>query len=184
MLTKDIEGMCCEIGLRRGLGTTTIIEAVRQFCPYKRVISIDPYGSIPYTGREHVGKIRLDYDNQMRNETIPLIYQMLGNVNWQFFNMTDLDFFNRYRVGGVQWNEINTTYELKYSMVHLDGEHFFHAVEMEVRFFEPLMDKGAIIVIDDFTEDFINVEPVVSLMERSGFTELKRGLKKSIWQKQ
>lgn len=179
-MSKDIEGMCCEVGLRRGLGTVTIIEAVRQFCPSKRVISIDPYGSIPYVGREHVGKIRLDYDNQMRDETVSEIYQRLKGVNWQFFNMTDEQFFTQMS-DGVQWNELDTQYEIFYSMVHLDAEHYFDAIRNEVLFFGRRMTTGGIIVIDDFTEDFIKVQPVVDMMDSYGFVEVKRGLKKSIW---
>lgn len=183
-LTWNVEGICAEVGVRKGLGTKTIIDAVKDWSPSKTVIGIDPYGSILYVGREHIGAIRLDYDNAMRDEAIAdlVAYAHQQDVNWLPFIMTDEWFFHT-MYDGVEVNQLETTIVNKYSMVHLDGPHYVEAVQKEIRWFNDRMDANAIIVIDDITPDFIDIAPIDELFDQLGWEVAKKGIKKGMWRK-
>lgn len=184
-MTKYVRGMCVEVGLRKGLGTKTIIDACLEHRPGSTVISIDPFGSIEYVGREHIGKIRLDYTNDMYKEVLADMsaYVIGKDVNWLMFKMTDTRFF-REHADGVELYDLNPYMVNKYAMVHFDGEHYFSAIEAEFNFFNDRMDSGATIVIDDCTPDFIDIAPVNELFKISGWALYKEGIKKNIYQKQ
>jgi len=182
-LSKDIDGMCVEIGLRRALGTKYIIDAVREFCPNKQVISIDPFGSILYICREPDGPCRLDYDNTMKREALSAIHQYVEQnpVNYQFINSTDTQFFKRY-ADGVPVYELEERLETKYSMAHLDGPHSVAHICSEIDFFTPRMDKGAMLVIDDAIDEFFDIAKVERYMIGKFDLEFK-GLKKGVYRR-
>lgn len=183
-LSAKVDGICCEIGLRRGMGTKMIIDAVRKYCPNKTVVAIDPYGSILYQGREHMPPCRLDYDNQMKNECLHAIYGYIidNPVSFQFFNWTDERFFLRME-HGLPVYDLEEQLITEYSFAHLDGPHNYKAVSHEIKWFNHRMKSGATIVIDDITPDFIQIEPVNDLFVQLGWKWVKRGEKKGIWQK-
>lgn len=183
-MSANVEGMCVEVGVRRGLGTKTIIDAIVQYRPGTTVISIDPYGSILYTGREHMGPCRLDYTNDMGKECMLALseYVIYKPVFWKPFLMTDTFFFKSFS-DGIELYELETVLCNKYAMVHLDGVHTIAAVAEEIRWFNNRMDKGAVIVIDDITPDFIDIKPIQKLFTMLGWEEVKLGLKKGIWKK-
>lgn len=178
-LTKNVDGMLCEIGLRLGMGTSLMIEGVRG--TKRRVISIDPYGHIEYEHKE--GQIvRLDYTNQMRNECLSRLYAFIGEVNYKFFNDTDLEFFDKYS-GGVWWYELDHILETKYSCVHLDGPHAVEPITKEIMWFNDRMDRGACIIIDDVSEEYIDFDKIRHILWGLHWEELKTGNKKSLWRK-
>ena len=183
-LSKDVPGMCVEIGVRRGLGTKTIIDAVREYCPGKTVIAVDPYGSILYQPREHVEPCRLDYDNPMKNQTMAAMWSYIAEhpVNFRFECLTDELFFEKY-ANGVPKYDIDASIEEWYSMVHLDGPHNYEAVSNEIIWFNRRMKSGAVIVIDDITPDFIKIEPINELLVSLGWEILKQGFKKGLYVK-
>lgn len=183
-LSAGVEGMCCEIGLRMGMGTKTIIDAVRQYCPDKMVISVDPFGSIPYVGREHVGEIRLDYDNNMKIDCMIAMwsYAKENPVNWRSECLTDYEYFEKYD-NGISRYDIIHTIEKWYSMVHLDGPHNYEHVSAEILWFNDRMKPGATIVIDDCTPDFIDIVPINELLFSLGWVFYKEGMKKNIYRK-
>jgi hypothetical protein len=182
-LSKGVDGICVEIGLRLGLGTKTIIDAVRQYSPNKTVISIDPYGSILYTCREPDGPCRLDYDNNMKNTCLSNIYQYIveNPVSYQFYNWTDSFYFDAMR-NGVPVYDLEETIVNKYSFAFLDGPHTVKHICREIDFFAPRMDKGAIIILDDITPDFYNVLEVEDYM-KDKFEIVYKGEKKGIYRR-
>lgn len=182
-LSKEIPGMCIEIGLRRGLGTKTIIDAVREFCPGKTVVAVDPYGSILYKPRDHMPECRLDYTNQMKTETLAALWSYVAEnpVSFKYFDLTDLEFFYSF-YDGIPLFDIETKIESDYSFVHLDGPHGVEEVNLEIDWFVERMLPGAILVIDDITPDFIPIEKIEEHMG-DRFECVKKGMKKGIWRK-
>jgi len=182
-LSKYVSGMCIEIGLRRGLGTKTIIDAVRQYCPGKTVVAVDPYGSILYKPREHMEACRLDYTNQMKAETLAALWAYVAEnpVDFHYFCMTDDEYFERFGdfVPIYNIDEIGCT---GYSFVHLDGPHSVESVNHEVDWFSDRMLPGAILCIDDITSDFIPIELVEQHMG-DRFECIKKGFKKGLWRR-
>lgn len=183
-LSKDVEGMCCEIGLRRGMGTKTIIDAVRQYCPTKTVVAIDPYGSIPYIGREHMGECRLDYTNQMKSDCMADLWAYVRDnpVSFKYFDMTD-DYFFYLFDHGVPSYDLDYKNMPGYSMAHLDGPHTVSHISREVIWFNDRMESGACICVDDVTIDFVDIRPIQELFDTLGWEQLRLGLKKGLWKK-
>lgn len=182
-LSKDVYGMCAEIGVRRGLGTKTIIDATIAHRPNTTVISIDPYGSILYTGREPDGPCRLDYTTDMGKECMVALseYVLDKPVYWKPFLMTDTFFFKSFP-SGIELYELETILCNKYAMVHLDGPHTVAAVKAEIDFFFPRMDIGATIVFDDVTPDFYDHSQIEDYIADK-FEIIRTGGKKQIVQK-
>lgn len=185
-LSSKVDGMAVEIGLRRGLGTKTILDAVRKFCPTKRVISIDPYGSIPYVGREHIGEIRLDYTDDMKVDCMVDIWTDIQKnpvkIKYDFYPYTDNFFFQTFP-NGVPKYDLEFTFDKLYSFAHIDGPHYVSHISESVNWFNERMNTGACIVIDDVTIDFIDIKPIQALFIQLGWKELHMGLKKGLWQK-
>ncbi len=94
------DGLFLEIGLRRGGGMKVILDGIAERGINASVVSIDCYGHLPYFVREG-HRVDFDYTNGMRNETLPGIYDYIGNksINFLFFNMTDAQFFARFADG-------------------------------------------------------------------------------------
>lgn len=183
-LSKDVEGMCIELGLRRGYGTKTIIDAISEYCPHKVVIAVDPYGSIEYAHRE--GQlIRLDYTNKMKKECLHAIYGYLidSPVDFHFFNMEDTVFFEKFE-NGVDTYDLDKKTLNTYSLVHFDGPHDVKSIKKEIDFFESRTPKGGCWIFDDCTPDFYDhdgqIEPYVFLL---GFELIQKGNKKALYQK-
>ncbi len=182
-LSKDADGLCLEIGLRRGLGTKYIIDAITQVCPSKIAMAIDPYGSIIYEGRE--GKpCRLDYTNTMMHECQINMHQyaMDHGVHYLFFPLEDTEFFERFTDGVPVYQDFKRM-ETKYSFVHLDATHTVEAVTKQVLFFAERMDSNAVICIDDVTIDFMDIVPIEKVLVEQGFEMIQTGLKKALYQK-
>lgn len=182
-LSKDVEGLLVEIGLRAGMGTKTIIDACLEHRPDSTVISIDPFGSIPYEHRE--GQIcRLDYTDDMYKQVLADMsaYAFGKNVLWIPFKETDDDFFDRY-YEGVPLYDFERKVCNKYAMAHLDGPHGGTAIMEEITWFNSRMEVGATIVIDDVSPDFVDFEPIHEYLTFLNWKQIKIGNKKALYQK-
>lgn len=181
-LAKDVDGMCLEIGLRLGRGMAMIIDAVAHYSPQKVCISLDPYGSLLYHGRE--GQIaRLDYDETMRNTCLSQMYAFVQEkqVHWKFIELSDEDFYVNNKNGVIVYDHekklLNT-----YSVIHFDGPHNINDLKNEFNFFYPRMSIGAIGVWDDITPDFFDVEELEKHMGDK-MELVYKGQKKGLWRK-
>lgn len=179
-LSKDVQGMTCEIGLRRGGGTLHIIDAIASHCPDKVHIAIDPYGSIDY---EHKEKqfVKLDYTNDMKDECLSALhyYTQQKKVHFIFFNLQDGEFFDRYGDGVPVYN-INKRMETKYSFVHFDGPHAVGPLLAEIDFFLPRIFIGACFCFDDVT-DYYDHNAVEQYLFLKNFKLIKKTSKKALY---
>jgi hypothetical protein len=62
---QSVEGLTCEIGLRRAGGTKFILDAIKATQQNKTHIAIDPYGNIEYPQGDDNHAVRCDYTNSM-----------------------------------------------------------------------------------------------------------------------
>lgn len=181
ILSAGIEGMALEIGTRRGGSLKYIIDAVYEHCPTKSVVSIDPYGSILYQGRE--GQIcRLDYTNQMKYECMANVYAYLCEkpVDFHFFDVEDTVFFTRH-ADGVDKYDLEHSVIDKYSFVFFDGPHYIEAILAEISFFYPRTPIGGVWCFDDASPDFYDHDVIESALFKLGFELVKKGLKKAMY---
>lgn len=149
MMSMEVPGIACEIGLRKGMGTQTMLDALVQSGSRKPVIAIDPYGDIPYETTDQVW-CYYDYSNQMRNACLIGLYKFCWDhhLDFQFFNLEDSEFFCRY-ADGVPYYAGHKQLINQYSFVHFDGPHSAQAVMQEVEFFHPRSVSGSVWVFDD-----------------------------------
>lgn len=173
--------MTCEIGLRRGGGTKFIIDAIAANCPHKVHVAVDPYGSIIYADKDN-SHIRLDYTNDMRDESLPNVYAYakLKRVNFIFINLEDTEFFSRYADGVPVYNEVKSI-ENEYSFVHFDGPHDVISLKTELQFFLPRTPKGGVYCFDDLKHyDHSKIEEIIF---KAGFKEVAKTGRKGLYVK-
>lgn len=167
----ETPGAVVEIGTRRGGSAKMIIDTLVQTGNSNRsMFCIDPYGNIEIEctnlnmsihnpdrqiegdkmSKEITSPQRFDYDNTMRNRTIPSLYFYAYNagLNFTFFCLEDSEFFNRYG-DGVPVYDNHKKLESEYSFVFFDGPHDNGALHLECDFFVKRAPVGAVYVFDD-----------------------------------
>lgn len=179
-LCRNVEGLTCEIGLRRGGGTKHIIDTLVQ-TGIKTHIAIDPYGSIEYEHKEG-DFVRLDYTNQMRDECLSNLYAYtaINKVPFLFFNLEDTEFFKRYSDGMPVYSDVKRI-EDKYSFVHFDGPHAVKPLHAEIDFFLPRTPVGACWVFDDVT-NYYDHDNIEKRLFKEGFKLIEKGYHKALYQ--
>lgn len=152
---KNIPGILCEIGTRRGGSLRIIVDSLlRNEDLDRNVVSIDPYGNIEYQVTEHM-KCRIDYTNQMKNETTSALYDYICQkpVNLVMLPLEDTEFFNRFSDGVPFYNSVKTVVN-EYALVFFDGPHRSEDIIKELKFFQSRTSKGAFYIFDDIDNGY------------------------------
>lgn len=146
---KGVNGITCEIGLRRGGGSETIAQGLIDNADQRVHIAIDPYGNIPYALGN--GFTHFDYTNDMRGTALPSIYAWMydNGIYFVFFGMEDTEFFRRFGDGVPTYLNGVMNLENTYALVHFDGPHASTPVRQEVEFFGVRSTVGTQWVFDD-----------------------------------
>lgn len=155
---KGVEGIVCELGLRRAGGLMTILfSCIDNNDKDRYFIAIDPYGNIDYNFKDNY-TTKLDYTNKMKNETLASLYSFCSthDINFNLFCLTDFDFFDKFENGIFIYDQ-NRILLNKYALVHLDGPHTTEDLIKEINFFKPRISLGGYIVLDDVT-GFYNLQ--------------------------
>lgn len=170
-LGVNTPGAIVEIGTRRGGSAKLIIDAlVSNGNTNRSMFCIDPYGNIEIdctnlnmtihnpdrkiegdpASKELTSPQRFDYDNNMRNRVIPSLYYYAyqRGLNFNFFCLEDIEFFNRYADGVPVYQDYKTLLN-EYAFVFFDGPHDNKCLELETNFFVKRAPVGAIYVFDD-----------------------------------
>jgi len=185
-LSAHIDAPTVEIGVRSGLGSATMMDAIVEYCPGKTHIGIDPYGSILYAMKENIEPCRLDYTNDMCKQCmVDLFTHIIGKpVEFVHFKMTDIEYFERFSDDTPIYCTNEYYYKI-YSCVHFDGPHTADAALSEVHFFHYRTPSGATFVFDDIgVDDFFYTHSIVhDWLLNHGWECLKTGVKKALYQK-
>lgn len=174
-LTKNIDGMICEIGTRLGGSLKHIVDTLITLGHYnKNIVSIDPYGNIKYNATENRKQIKLDYSNKMRYFASHNIYRYVLNapINIVLLPMEDTEFMQRFADGVPFYNE-DKKIETKYSLVFFDGPHTANEVLNETNFFITRCSPGSVFVYDDITS--YPHEKIENTLFKNGFRLIKYG---------
>lgn len=181
-LSKDVSGLTCELGLRRGGGTKYIIDALSVYSHLKTHLAVDPYGHIPYEHKE--GEIvQLDYTNDMYNDCMTNVFEYAKEkkIAFLFFKLEDTEFFERFSDGVPIYN-VNKSIENVYSFVHFDGPHAVAPLITEIDFFDKRMNPGATAVFDDI-EQYYNHDEVEQYLFKKGWVLINKTKRKGLYQK-
>ena len=171
--------LTAEIGIRRGLGTKIILEYTRpKHSGLHFHIGIDPYGDLNYPHYDNSGASVADYDSKMKAEHIK---DFADKDNYQFLNMTDMKFFEKY-FNGVVFYDRGKEYHLNtYHLVHFDGPHMTAAVVAETVFFAQRSVVGSVFVFDDWQK--YDSQLVKNVAGSFGFEFITNGERKMIMER-
>ena len=180
-LKLDQVTLTCEIGLREGLGSKIIMDAILDSKPklYKH-IAVDPYNNLSYEHYDNEGNVVAGYTEEMKQKTVSYLYQ--NYPEFDFFHMTD-DYYFKTMGEGHQFvlNQQLVLFGL-YQVVHLDGPHTTKAVIDELSFFIPRMASKGLIILDDYTD--LQMGIVDMLLKTYNFNVAVKGDNKIIYQKE
>lgn len=177
---KGVPGMTCEIGVRQGGGSTTIIDGLLSNEDYGRThIGIDPYGNIDYATQEGV-VTKFDYTNDMRNQCMREIHAYVRHkpINFLFFPLEDTEFFTRFADGVPVYEEYKKI-ETQYALVHFDGPHVIAALRNEFDFFRERALHGTHFIFDDI--DNYDHGIVEGWLTDAKFTTVAKGRRKAVY---
>jgi len=180
-LNIDRATLTCEIGLREGLGSKIIMDAVREHKPnlYKH-IAIDPYNNLSYEHYDNEGSVVAGYTEEMKQKTVSYLYQ--NYPEFDFYHMTD-DYYFKTMGDGHQLGLFNNMMLFGlYKVVHFDGPHTTEAVIQELNFFIPRSETKALFIIDDFKD--LKMGIVDMLLKTYNFNVAEEGDNKIIYQKE
>jgi hypothetical protein len=168
-LIKGVPGLTCEIGIRRGLSSVSIMNGCQLNDDRRIHVGIDPWGNIPYTADGG----RSDYTNAMKRETLKDLYHWCYLTEQEFlmFIMTDQDFFQRF-ADGIPVYRDNREMINQYAYVYFDGpKEIPEAAFAEVKFFEARAPIGAVWQFDD--TDFYDHDSVDRWILGHGFEDIE-----------
>lgn len=181
-MVKEVPGMLCEIGTRRGGSLKLIIDTLLENQDHNRnVIGLDPYGNLEYISSEGQ-RIRYDYDNAMRNETFVALYSYIQGkpVNLVMHVLEDTEFFRRFSDGVAFYNN-QKNYETSYSFVFFDGPYDVKAIIAEMEFFNQRSSVGAIWVLNNVHT--IPYDIIKEWLRRNNFVMLEESKIKASYKK-
>lgn len=146
------DGLFLEIGTRLGGSTKIIIDEILKKHSGTDLITIDPYGDIPYETKDGVW-CRYDYDNSMRKQAYKDLfdYTFEKDINLYMLTLTDQQYMARYHDGYPVYREREDVRD-KYAFVYFDGPHSSHSVLAETMFFTLRGTDNCILVYDDVGE--------------------------------
>lgn len=151
---KGVEGLTCELGVREGGSSAMIIQACLDNDDKRVHVGIDPYGNIEYLEPRYNAKIRSDWTNDMKQRSLPRMYQFCleRKVEFLFFCLECTEFFKRYADGIPIYNEYKEMVN-KYSLVFFDAPATPDGQSkcVEAEFFQSRMPIGGMFVFDDIS---------------------------------
>ena len=164
---KNPIGSSFEIGVRRGMGSKTIIDAYRKYHP-KLIdlihVGLDPYGDLPYNFSETIKNAKSDYTNLMKRETIMNFARKYQEFH--FVNLDTYEFFKRFSDGYPVYQKKKKIIN-KFEIVHFDGLHDLKNVTLEVEYFLRHLSEHTIFIFDDI--DSFDIERIGKLLQNNNF---------------
>ena len=165
---KNPTGSSFEIGVRRGGGSKTIIDAYRKYHPKLTDlihVGLDPYGNLPYNFSEtRKNSKNHDYSNLMKRETIKNFARKYQEFH--FVNLDTYEFFKRFSDGYPVYQKKKIIIN-KFEIVHFDGLHDLKNVTLEVEYFLRHLSEHTIFIFDDI--DAFDMEKIGMLLQNNNF---------------
>ena len=152
--------LTCEIGVREGLGSKIIMDAIKAQGPgTHKHIGIDPYGNLKYQHYDTSPAYTADYTDEMRFQLEKDMF--FDYPQFKLFHMTDKEFMRRYPEYGP------------FHFVHFDGPHMTREVLNEAIFFAERSELYTRFVFDDYKH--YDMETIYKALSYYGFKEIDRG---------
>lgn len=177
---KNVPGLSCEIGLRRGGGTQFICDSFIDNDDKRVHVCMDPYGDILYS--DIAGVHRSDYTDVMKNETLAELFKYASqkNINILFYNMEDGEFYKRFSDGVPVYDKEKYIINI-YCFVHIDGQHDRDSVIEAANFFITRTCKGGLLVFDN--TDHYDHTDVDTMLITNGYVLIDECFHKKIYKR-
>lgn len=174
----------CEIGVRKGLGSKSIIDAMRKRIGkdvHYEHIGIDPYGDLNYQHFDEEIQNQLKWKDKDGNESpTPPTYP--DSMRIEMLNdFSSFKEFNFYHMTDIRFMKFFTTEDKIYDLVHFDGEHTTQSVLRAAIWFADRSRKGTRFIFDDYKHYFM--EDISKALTHFGFNILDNGTNKLMLQK-
>ncbi len=153
----------CEIGVREGLGSKIIMDALKERLKGLRYMhfGIDPYGNLNYQHYDKSDSYTCDYTDEMAEQ---MVKDFEEYPMFNFIKMTDTQFMNEN--GHLEY----------FNFVHFDGPHMTKDVITEAVWFANRSLKGTRFVFDDYPK--YDMELTHKVLEKYGFSIIESGRNK------
>ena len=178
---QGVDGLTCEIGVRKGGGTQVILDTLKNTKQDKTHIAIDPYGNIDYNLQDCI--IKPGYTNKMKMQMLVDLYSycLENDMDCIFFPMEDTEFFYRFSDGIPIYNNTKTI-ENRYSLVFFDGPHSVELIKNEFNFFKDKISIGGVLVFDDI-DTYPHMERLDEYIKQHSFKIIEKGVCKILYQR-
>lgn len=179
---KNVPGISCEIGVRRGGSSFLIMQAFAANADRRLHIGIDPYGNLPYYDSEGL-LVRYNYTADMRRAAAKMLHAWCeeNQYDFQLFVLEDTEFFARYKNGVPVYN-LEKSICNQYAYVYFDGPHCVECVKPEIDFFLSRTPVGGVWIFDDI-DHYPHVEQFDKYILNHGFCHLQVGKAKIAYQR-
>lgn len=181
---KNIPGIICEIGTRKGRSVKEIIDSLLENDDlHRNIVCIDPYGDLDYKiGEDRV--IPGGYNNTMKSEFLISISDYIINkpVNLILLPIEDTEFFKRF-YDGVPFYNKNKNIINDYAFVFFDGPHNIRDIMKEIEFFNSRSLNGSVWVFDDVSDFYPHNEIVEKWLFDNNWVLLQKTNKKASYKK-
>ena len=145
----ELGGPIIEIGTRLGGSALCFMEVLRKFDKDNWIITVDPYGSLPYETRANPGiSVNSSYDEDMYRRAMYELSRFAyeNNLNHMHFKTTSFYFMQQYDKFQMFKDGQRTLLEDP-CFVYLDGHHDCKIAEIDF-FMKKLRPEGCIIIDD------------------------------------
>jgi len=141
-----IDRIFLEIGNYQGGTAEIMMRAIADSGIDRWLITIDPYGSLPYILRDRtVSSEEVAYNEDTYRQAMADLYALANELNVKYVH---------YRMKSLDWVKLQPPLfdkgkqvDMKFGLVYLDGAHLAEIVRKEYDYFK---DKSKSIVIDDW----------------------------------
>ena len=173
-----VPGLACEVGTRLGGGIQAMIDGFQQ---PRAILSIDPYGDIPYHYSDAHGiRYEMGYGQAMMVEALRTIPQACADKGhlWIPLVLEDREFYARY-ADGVPVYDCQKAVCNQYALVHIDGPHDTESLVLAIEFFGNRLAVGGCLIFDNI--EFFNWDLVENAL--SPLVRESRGQTKAVYRR-
>ena len=158
-LIKNENPFTCEIGVRLGKGSQTILESLKNKDHWH--IGVDPYGDLKYQHYDDSDSYTCDYTDVMRDKLLVDFARYQGKFH--LANMKDTEF-------------MATNGEKRFALVHFDGPHMTKDAMSEAIWFASRAARNSRFIFDDYPK--YNMQLISNALKPFGFNVLEQGKNK------
>jgi len=193
---KDVPGLILEIGTRAGGSLKYIIDGLFAASDLKRtIISVDPYGQIPYIGSDASilsGGYNNNYTNDMKLEMMRDVCDYVLNIqklnmhckyNIIFYNMLDSQYMEYFKDGVPVFDDSEGHIINQYALVFFDGPHSTQSVLDEIIWCNDRSRSGTTFCFDDVNKEYYNHKKITDRLIELGYRHIETINAKETWKK-